>query len=95
MHDGGVRTTLSQNGVPVCQSRASYGSKPGYVTKSTETHISDMSACSGESLKVKRIKKGQQWLLKADYDFDMHKGLRGEHGGWDKIMGINYMYIRK
>jgi hypothetical protein len=95
MHDGGVRTILSQNGVPVCQSGASYGSKPGYVTQSTETHISDMSACSREKLKSKQIKKGQQWSLNAEYDFDMHKGLRGRHGVWDKIMGINYMYIKK
>lgn len=94
MHDGGTRTLLLQDGSLACESKTSYGSKQGYITGINQTHISDLSICTGESLKLKEIKKGQEWIIKAEYDFDQHKGLKGENNDFDKVMGINYMYIK-
>jgi hypothetical protein len=35
-----------------------------------EEHITSMSACFGDKLGVKDLKKGQKWNLKAFYDYD-------------------------
>ena len=33
-------------------------------------HITNMSACFGDKLGLKDLKKGQKWNLKAFYDYD-------------------------
>ena len=56
-----------------------------------------MSLCVNDnlgSLRVKEVKKGQQWVLKADYDYSKNKGDLNGSGWQEPIMGIAIMYVR-
>jgi hypothetical protein len=59
------------------------------------THISDINVCNGTSLPQKQMKKGQNWSLKAHYDFDKFKGMQHDDGTWDEIMGIELLFVRR
>jgi hypothetical protein len=100
LHDGGQRVVLTVDGKQVCSSEASYGGSPEYVQKtsmhknSATEHISKMSLCMGDALGQKELKKGQQWQLRADYDYTKNKGMIHGDGKQSTVMGIAIMYVR-
>lgn len=52
-------------------------------------HVSYMGACTAANgLNIKKMEKGQKWVLKAEYDFKTWPGMKGEDGKWDEVMGI-------
>jgi hypothetical protein len=106
LHDGGTNVVVEADGKLVCDSIASYGGSPEFLSKpqpepssghshgGTE-HISDMTACTpGKGLGIPEIKNGQQWSLKAVYDFGKFKGMVRDNGNLDSVMGIAIMYVR-
>ncbi|KAF2435222.1 hypothetical protein EJ08DRAFT_730321 [Tothia fuscella] len=101
MHDGGDHLTLDVSGTGVvCDSVASYGGSAEYTSKamghahSATAHISKMSICMGNALKVKQLNKGQVWTLKAYYDYNKNKGMLHGDGKQATVMGIAIMYVR-
>jgi len=99
VHDGGQLVTLEVDGQPICRSQASYGGDPQFVAGkalshhgSATEHVSKMSICVNESLGIKRVSKGQRWILKADYDYDKSKGMLHDNGRQENIMGIAIMF---
>lgn len=103
VHDGGVTTSLHVDGKQLaCQSDAQYGTTPDFVSAGmdmpgmqthaavgTMKHVSTMGLCTMTTgLNIKKIEKGQKWVLKADYDFGKWPGMKGEDGKWDEVMGI-------
>jgi hypothetical protein len=102
LHDGGSRITLAVDGQQTCDSSATYGGSPAYVQKNAGgvhahgalEHLSEMSQCNQKSLPRSRIAKGQNWYMKAEYDFNKHKGMMHEDGNWDEVMGITLMFVR-
>jgi stress up-regulated protein Nod 19 len=102
LHDGGLDTTLSIDGVKTCKNVAEYGTKTEYIQKSAKghhsagslAHISNLQACYGNQIPHKDMKKGQNWVLTANYDFDQRTGMKREDGAWDEVMGIAIMYVR-
>jgi hypothetical protein len=32
--------------------------------------------------------------MKAEYDFNEHKGMKHEDGDWDEVMGISLLFVR-
>jgi hypothetical protein len=57
-------------------------------------HITSMSACTGDSLGIKQLKKGQKWELEAFYDYAKHNGMTHENGKQENVMGISIMYVK-
>jgi hypothetical protein len=102
LHDGGKRTLLTVDDKPICESTASYGGSPEYISKSTgahshggpSVHLSDMKICAGNNLPNAEMKKGSVWRLQADYDFDKNKGDTHGDGSLDSVMGIQLVYVR-
>lgn len=102
LHDGGSQLRLSVDDKETCTNPAKYGTKPEYVQKNAMghhsmgalTHISDMKPCYGDDFPHKRIRKGQNWKIFSDYDFDAFKGMKHEDGDWDEVMGISIMFVR-
>ncbi len=99
---GGTRTLLSVDGKLVCDSVATYGGTPDFVSKASTAghghqgptkHLSDMRLC-GKELSNVQMKRGQKWRLQADYDFNKFKGMMHEDGSWDEVMGIQLAYVR-
>jgi hypothetical protein len=86
--------TFTVDGKLTCDSNTLYGTKPEYIAPAPAAgsmgghshgganmkHISEQPACHGDSLAVKKIRKGQVWALKAYYDFDLNKGIQHENG---------------
>ena len=62
---------------------------------SASVHISNQSTCYGDMIKTKQMKKGQKWLLTADYDYDKFKGSLEQDGSQGAVMGIVIMYVRQ
>jgi hypothetical protein len=57
-------------------------------------HVSNMGICSnGNGLGLKQVKRGQNWTLKAIYDFDKWPGMKGDDGKWDEVMGIGTFFF--
>jgi hypothetical protein len=101
LHDGGQRVLLEADGKMVCDSEATYGGSPEYVSKaamgsqdSATQHISKMSLCVKDKLHVKKLVKGQKWKLKAVYDYKKNKGNRHGNGKQSNVMGISIMFVR-
>jgi hypothetical protein len=103
-HDGGTNVRVLVDEKPACNSVASYGTSPEFVQKilpagghshgGAMEHISKMTMCSPENgLGVLEVKKGQKWVLKADYDYGKFKGMTNKRGTQDTIMGIAMMYV--
>jgi hypothetical protein len=107
LHDGGVKTQFLVDDKPVCDNTAKYGTTAEYISAAPQDgkdaaqghshrgptkHISDMNVCPGRGLM--RMKKGQTWKFKAEYDFDANPGMREKDGGWDEVMGIGMLYVR-
>jgi hypothetical protein len=60
LHDGGERVLLEVDGKLACNSEASYGGSPEYISRSahgggTTVHISQMSACVGDTMLVNKV----------------------------------------
>jgi hypothetical protein len=56
-------------------------------------HISGMTSCGGSTMGVKRIVKGQKWVIKGYYDYDKHAGMK-EKGKQSNVMAIAIiMYV--
>jgi len=92
---------MTVNGKETCQNNAQYGTKPEFIQKMDEgghghgatKHISEMNVCSGKSLLVKKMEKGQKWNLRAWYDMDKNKGMQHENA-LDAVMGISITFVR-
>lgn len=71
VHDGGTGLEIVRNGVVVCDSVAGYAESEGYVQMVDMVmemeHISSMRTCAGF-----RVDKGDEWRVRADYDFGKH-----------------------
>jgi hypothetical protein len=100
LHDGGQNVTVYADGKLACNSEARYAESPEFVSMhehpkgSATKHISTMSLCVNDRLHVKELRKGQRWVLKADYDYNLAKGDLMESGRQDSVMGIAIMYVR-
>jgi hypothetical protein len=67
-------------------------------------HIIAMSVCGDEMagingspaspLKLKKLVKGQSWVLTAYYDYKKFDGMKNNFGGMDTVMGISIMYVK-
>jgi Stress up-regulated Nod 19 len=101
LHDGGQNVTVYADGELACTSAATYGGNPEFLSihehpkGSATEHISKMDLCINDSLHVKELKKGQSWVLKADYDYSKNKGDLMDTGKQEPIMGIAIMYVKE
>jgi hypothetical protein len=104
LHDGGTNVRVLVDEKLTCDSVASYGGSPEFMQKTllagahshggAMEHISKMTMCTpGNGLGVPEVKKGQKWVLKADYDYEKFKGMTNNRGKQDTIMGIAIMYV--
>jgi hypothetical protein len=68
-------------------------------------HIMSMGICSDSNkplngmpivpFGIKRVKKGQRWVLRATYDYKAHPGMtKGNTGGMQSVMGIAIMFVK-
>jgi len=68
-------------------------------------HIMSMSICSEHTeplngmpivpFGIKRVKKGQRWVLKASYDYKAHPGMtKGNTNNMQSVMGIAIMFVK-
>jgi hypothetical protein len=95
MHDGGSHVEVYTNDQLACNSTATYGGDPLYVSKGlneamdAEDHISSMSYCRG----MGHVKKGDKIHLKAVYDLIAHPGLKNLKGKLSGVMGISVMMV--
>jgi hypothetical protein len=92
MHDGGQHLEIYANDKLVCDSVATYGGDPLYVTAEgadKNDHISKMGLCQ----KFAELKKGDKLHLKAYYDFEKHSGLRNLKGKLSGVMGISVVFV--
>jgi hypothetical protein len=103
LHDGGLRLMVEADGVPACNSDASYGDSKefvesdvmGFANEAPSTHLSRMGVCTKGTLAVKKVTKGQRWVIKAEYDYGKHKGLTNDAGKQMHVMGIALAFVRK
>jgi Stress up-regulated Nod 19 len=101
LHDGGQNVTIYVDNKLICTSAATYGSEPEFISPhamvpgSAVSHISKMNLCINDNLGLKELKKGQRWVLKADYDYDKDKGDLHDNGKQESIMGIAIMYVKE
>jgi hypothetical protein len=93
----------------VCDSRATYGGDPRYVSGGDgmasehshgspgKPHISKMVICKrgGSELKQTYMKEGQYWTVEADYDYRKNKGATHSNGKQENVMAIGLLYVRK
>ena len=92
IHDGGVRLDVLRNGYSVCRSVATYGDPSGHkhhMLSMEMSHISYMSTCYD----VGRIKEGEEWAVKAHYDFEKHEPMLDGDGKPEDVMGITIVYL--
>lgn len=105
LHDGGdVLRVLVNESTTVCNSTAKYGETPEYIYKApadmmkgsdihvAEKHISTMSTCYYDSNGVQKMTKGQEWIIKGDYDYTKYDG-NSEGGEASEIMAIALVYV--
>jgi hypothetical protein len=96
LHDGGTSIFIYENENVLCTSKASYGTSPQFIEKSTGLqgnpgmrHISHMSGCT----MMGPLKKGTRYYLTARYNFDKHPTMLNNKGKPDEIMAISLLYI--
>lgn len=107
LHDGGTDIVIETDGKRACESVAGYGEKPEFVSSAAMPgmdghshagmpHISSMTWCTRNNgkLNVRDLKKGQRWVLKANYDYRKFAGMTHGNGKQDNIMGIAIMFVR-
>jgi hypothetical protein len=99
LHDGGERVLLEVDGKLACNSEASYGGSPEFISRSahgggTTVHISQMSTCVGDTMLVNKVTKGQKWQLRADYNYEKNSGNHHGDGKQANVMGIAIMFVK-
>jgi hypothetical protein len=92
-----VLSVLKRND-SLCDSNATYGATPGYVENMSNmnmgmmnsklemdmVHISNMSACRD----VGRMRRGQNWSVKASYDFTQHALILDMESGYGDCIAL-------
>jgi hypothetical protein len=106
VHDGGITLEIMKNNDTVCTSTASYGATAGYVEKVDANltmggmgkdvgfgidtvHVSSMSSCT----ELGDMRKGQDWWVRATYNFKQHAPMLDMDGSLSKVMGIVLLYV--
>jgi hypothetical protein len=92
LHDGGVKIRVQRDGEDVCVSEAEYGmvSNSGSHKHGAEmSHITNMSECHD----VGRMRIGEEWAVKAQYDTGKHEPMFDGNGNPEPIMGIAMVYV--
>lgn len=104
--DGGDTLDLTRNGVVVCEQKARYGEREGYIEvdgsynngdygygheAEAREHLSSMTSCAS----VGRIEVGDEWAVAANYNFSKYVPMREGDGRLAPVMGINLMYVVK
>jgi hypothetical protein len=56
-------------------------------------HITRMSFCSGKTMGITQVKKGQKWKITGYYDYDKHSGMKA-NGHQSNVMGISIMMVK-
>jgi hypothetical protein len=93
--------------LPDQSAMSAHSSMPGMSGGSghmSANHIIAMSICADNesglknmpisTLGIHRVKKGQNWTLKAYYDYNAHTGMKGSLGSMSSVMGISIMYVK-
>jgi hypothetical protein len=104
LHDGGVNLEIkSSPSTLACNSVAKYGESSEYIyhapngtmmdTIVAEKHISSMSGCYNQMMPVRKLEKSQNWILKANYDYNQFTGNTAKNGKQQDIMGLSLMYV--
>lgn len=99
LHDGGISVeVLSSPTTSVCTTNLNYGETPAFKftgtmmgdDKPAEYHISSVDRCQiGE---VKDMKRGQSWIVKGRYDYDIRAG-NIEEGKQGNVMAISIVLV--
>jgi len=81
------------------------GAKSGGHGHMGGKHIMAMTICSDSNRdinglpvvpwEIKKVKKGQSWVLKASYDYNQHAGMKkGNTNSMSSVMGIAIMFVK-
>jgi hypothetical protein len=62
--------------------------------KAATEHISFMTMCEKNSFLDKKMNKGEQWSIKAYYDYKQNAGVLHDNAAQDDVMGIALMYVK-
>jgi hypothetical protein len=103
IHDGGTVQPVLKRNDSVCDSNTTYGATPGHVENMLNMnmgmmnskwemdmmHISNMSACRD----VGRMRKGQNWSVKASYDSTQEAPMLDMDGSPSPVMGLALLYV--
>jgi hypothetical protein len=89
LHDGGVRLDVRRDDEVICRSIATYGDSSEEMRDLAMSHISEMSTCRDPG----RMREGEQWTLKAQYDLNAHEPMLNERGEPEDVMGIAVVYL--
>jgi hypothetical protein len=57
-------------------------------------HISKMSSCSGPTIGVQKVVKGQKWGIHAYYDYSQHDGMKTAKNKQSSVMGIALLSVK-
>lgn len=92
IQDGGeeVHVTKSGDGNVVCRSTAGYGQGAEFVSSDGAQHLSSLGTCGGSG----RMQGGEQWAVKADYNFKRHVPLM-EGSTISGVMAFSVVYVMK
>jgi hypothetical protein len=67
---------------------------PGHHGDMTKAeHITAMSICSGKTMGVAKVQKGQKWKISGFYDYNKHGGMES-NGKESNVMGIAIMMVK-
>jgi hypothetical protein len=92
LHDGGVEIDIRADAnSSLCTASTRYSESPDYVYKGTsmggdkvaKNHISSMPGCDNKNIKIRELKKDQNWLVSGAYDYakfegNLEKGMQSE-----------------
>jgi hypothetical protein len=107
LHDGGINAVVTRDGEVVCNSEAKYAETSAYVSQmkgrnrmtvteqmGSMEHISSLSLCgTKDGVDIGDIKKGQTWVIKGNYDYSVHAGMKNGRGKQSDVMAIAIMYV--
>jgi len=103
LHDGGVGIDLlAGSSNPLCKSTPVYSGKAEYVYRETsmamhgdkvaKDHISDMSGCGYNDIRVPKMSKDQSWSVKGHYDYTK-RSANLEAGNPSEVMAIAIVLV--
>ncbi|KAE9966638.1 hypothetical protein BLS_006886 [Venturia inaequalis] len=89
LHDGGDVIIMTINGNVVCESKARYGGG-SQVLKGEDGKAWETLSSMGECNEPMKLKKGDQVVVEARYDFEAHPARKHavEDGGMAEVMGL-------